>query len=47
VRGENYDLLRTADLESLGLSVLRFTNAEVMEQFEAVCEAVLRALGEG
>jgi very-short-patch-repair endonuclease len=45
-RGENYDLLRTAELESLGLSVLRFTNIEVMQNFEAVCEAVLRALGE-
>jgi very-short-patch-repair endonuclease len=45
-RGENYDLLRTAELESLGLSVLRFTNVEVMQDFEAVCEAVLRALGE-
>jgi very-short-patch-repair endonuclease len=44
VGGENYDLLRT---ESLGLSVLRFTNVEVMQDFEAVCEAVLRALGEG
>jgi very-short-patch-repair endonuclease len=45
-RGENYDLLRTAELEPLGLSVLRFTNIEVMQNFEAVCEAVLRALGE-
>ena len=45
-RGENYDLLRTAELESLGLSVLRFTNAEVMQNFDAVCETVLRAPGE-
>jgi very-short-patch-repair endonuclease len=45
-RAENYDLLRTADLESLELSVLRFTNADVMQDFEAVCETVLRALGE-
>jgi very-short-patch-repair endonuclease len=46
VRGESYDLLRTAELESLGLSVLRFTNIEVMQDFQAVCEVVLRALGE-
>ena len=45
-RGENYDLLRTAELESLGLSVLRFTNTEVMQDFEAVCQSVLHALGE-
>ena len=45
-RGESYDLLRTVALESLGLRVLRFTNAEVMQGFEAVCEAILRALGE-
>jgi very-short-patch-repair endonuclease len=27
-------------LEGLGLRVVRFTNAEVMEQFEAVCEVI-------
>jgi very-short-patch-repair endonuclease len=45
-RAENYDSLRTAELESLGLSVMRFTNAQVMQEFEAVCQSVLRALGE-
>jgi very-short-patch-repair endonuclease len=45
-RGEKYDMLRTVALESLGLNVLRFTNAEVMQDFEAVCQAVLHALGE-
>jgi len=39
-------LLRTVELESLGLSVVRLTNAEVMQDFEAVCQSVLRALGE-
>jgi len=38
--GERYDETRTAHLARLGLRVLRFTNAEVMEQFEAVCERI-------
>jgi very-short-patch-repair endonuclease len=46
-RAERYDLVRTAELESRGLRVIRFTNAEVMQDFGAVCEAVLRVLGEG
>jgi very-short-patch-repair endonuclease len=45
-RGEAYDLIRTAELKAQGLRLLRFTNAEVMQDFGAVCEAVLRALGE-
>jgi very-short-patch-repair endonuclease len=45
-RGESYDLLRTAELQSRGIEVIRFTNAEVMQDFGAVCEAVLRALSE-
>jgi very-short-patch-repair endonuclease len=43
--GETYDLLRTEDLESLGLRVIRLTNTEVMQQFDAVCGTVLQALG--
>jgi very-short-patch-repair endonuclease len=31
------DATRTAYLESLGLRVIRFTNAEVMNQFRSVC----------
>ena len=38
--GERYDQARTDKLKTLGLRVLRFTNAEVMEQFEAVCERI-------
>jgi len=45
-RGESHDLLRTAELQSRGLEVLRFTNAEVMQEFATVCEAILRALSE-
>ena len=46
-RGETYDRLRTAELESRGLKVLRFTNAEVMQEFEAVCTVVLKGLKSG
>jgi very-short-patch-repair endonuclease len=35
--GERYDARRTAALEAKGLRVPRFTNLEVMEQFEGVC----------
>jgi len=38
--GERYDRARTDKLRTLGLRVLRFTNAEVMEQFEAVCNCI-------
>ena len=42
--GQQYDSARTRVLESLGIRVLRFTNAEVMESFEAVCLEIQRAL---
>jgi very-short-patch-repair endonuclease len=35
-----YDAQRTLVLEGLGLRVVRFTNAEVMDHFEAVCEVI-------
>ena len=34
------DRMRTKCLESLGLRVVRFTNAEVKTHFQAVCEAI-------
>lgn len=41
-----HDRARTAYLESLGLQVLRFTNREIDEHFEAVCEMIdLRVRG--
>jgi very-short-patch-repair endonuclease len=43
-RGEVYDAARTAWLASQGLRVVRFTNPEVTEEFEGVCERVLEAL---
>jgi very-short-patch-repair endonuclease len=45
-RGEAYDAARTAALTRLGLRVIRFTNAEVMEQFEGVCSRIELALTE-
>jgi very-short-patch-repair endonuclease len=44
--GANHDDARTAALAALGLRVIRFTNAEVMQQFEAVCERIERVLAE-
>ena len=34
------DAVRTAYLESQGLCVLRFTNTEVLRQFQSVCEKI-------
>jgi len=42
--GERYDAARTRALGEQQLRVIRFTNSEVMENFEAVCERVLQAL---
>ena len=44
--GEEGDTRRTAALAALNLTVLRFTNAEVMEQFEGVCARIEQALVE-
>ena len=35
-----YDAARTAYLQQQGLTVLRFTNTEIMEQFRAVCDLI-------
>jgi very-short-patch-repair endonuclease len=43
-RGERCDGARTAALGLQGITVLRFTNAEVMQQFEAVCAKIDEAL---
>jgi very-short-patch-repair endonuclease len=45
-RAQRYDTARTAALALHGVKVMRFTNTEVMQNFEAVCAAVLRALDE-
>ena len=41
-----HDRARTAYLESLGLYVLRFTNQDVDDRFEAVCKTIDRVVDE-
>jgi very-short-patch-repair endonuclease len=41
-----YDAERTMVLGSMGLRVIRFTNHEVLHQFEAVCEDIQQVLNE-
>jgi very-short-patch-repair endonuclease len=41
---EEYDQLRQAYIESLGLRVIRFTNDEVLQQLEAVLERIAEEL---
>ncbi len=45
IRPETYDLERSAFLESKGYRVLRFWNHEVMQDRDAVLQAILDALG--
>ena len=40
-RARRYDERRTAQLELEGLRVVRFTNTEVMQNFEGVCATIL------
>lgn len=44
--GEKYDQRRTEVLELQGIRVIRFTNLEVMQQFEGVCARIEEALVE-
>jgi very-short-patch-repair endonuclease len=39
-QGKAYDAARSAILEGYGLSVVRFTNRQVLEEFEGVCYMV-------
>ena len=39
-----YDLERTQRLQGYGLTVIRFTNHQVLYGFDAVCEAIARFL---
>jgi very-short-patch-repair endonuclease len=41
---QRYDFARTRVLASFGIRVLRFTNAEVKDSFEAVCLRIRQAL---
>ncbi len=38
--GQEYDAKRTTFLGSYGLSVIRFTNLDVLERFEAICTSI-------
>jgi len=42
--GSGYDAERTQWLKAQGIRVLRFTNLEVLREFEAVCSVVLSEL---
>ena len=42
--GIAYDKQRTAYLESLGLKVIRFSNADINVRFSSVCEAIHRII---
>ena len=39
---QQYDKQRTLDLEQMGLTVLRFTNLDINQRFEAVCMTIDR-----
>jgi very-short-patch-repair endonuclease len=47
VEGAAHDELRTAELQRLRLRVVRYTNDDVLERFEAVCEDIRQALALG
>ena len=38
--GMEYDKIRTEYMQSLGLMVIRFSNADINRQFQAVCESI-------
>lgn len=42
--GKIYDEERTKILEEYGLKVVRFTNSEVMSNFEGVCDNILKLI---
>jgi very-short-patch-repair endonuclease len=39
-----YDVARSLDLAMHGVRVIRFTNEDVMQRFEGVCQEILRVL---
>ncbi|BBD61436.1 hypothetical protein NIES2109_42640 [Nostoc sp. HK-01] len=38
--GQDYDMERTSILEGYGLKIIRFTNTQVLNQFDSVCEQI-------
>ena len=47
VAGQTHDARRTAFLESLGLRVVRYSNADINQRFDSVCEAIHLLISEG
>ena len=43
---QEYDAVRTAYLQNLGIKVLRFTNLEIWHEFSAVKEAIYHEIAE-
>ena len=39
-----YDAYRTRELPALGIEVLRFTNHDINEHFDSVCEVIRQAI---
>ena len=42
---ENYDKVRTAYLESIGIRVVRYTNLDIRNNFDGVCDDICTKLG--
>ena len=38
--GEAHDRMRTADLNAMGIEVIRFSNLDIMRNFEGVCAEI-------
>ena len=47
VQGHQHDALRTQYFHSLGLTVLRYSNADVNRNFNAVCENIYQHINKG
>ena len=45
-RAQQYDERRTGQLEVLGIRVVRFTNTDVMQNFEGVCGEIRKMLAQ-
>ena len=41
---ERYDAVRSLEMNYAGIRVIRFTNEDVLERFEGVCDQITRAL---
>ena len=43
--GQISDLKRDAELRNLGLTILRYSNADINRHFDAVCQDILQHIG--